>query len=153
MIRCATSARAKNRPEFKGYVLSHLVWTHVLLYATNNPKKIIYVSTDQQHMECNIGGLRGSPIPTVIQINMVVFNLQNSKKLSTRRPRHMFNLTFLLRYLSSIESIAKFLWIVGCPQAFKQVESRLGLWKVHMKFKATTASIVSWFPNPSSKVI
>jgi hypothetical protein len=27
------------------------------------------------------------------------------------------------------------------------------LWKVHMKFKATTASIVSWFQNPSSKVI
>jgi hypothetical protein len=104
-----------------------LVLTHILLYAINNPKKTIYVSTDQLHMGCNIGGLRGSPIPTVIQRSMVVFNLQNSKKLSTRRrPMHIFYVTIVLRHFSSIESIAMFLWIVGCPQAFKQVETRLG---------------------------
>ena len=38
--------------------------------------------------------------------------------------------------VSSIESLAMFLWIVGGPQSFSQVESRFtrSLWTVHTKF-------------------
>lgn len=39
--------------------------------------------------------------------------------------------------VSSIESLAMFLWIVGGPQSFAQVENRFtwSLWTVHTKFK------------------
>lgn len=39
--------------------------------------------------------------------------------------------------VSSVESLAMFLWIVGGPQAFAQAENRFvrSLWTVHMKFK------------------
>ena len=39
--------------------------------------------------------------------------------------------------VSSIESLAMFLWIVGGPQAFAQVENCFvrSLWTVHTKFK------------------
>jgi hypothetical protein len=39
--------------------------------------------------------------------------------------------------VSSIESLAIFLWIVGGPQSFSQAENRFvkSLWTVHMKFK------------------
>jgi hypothetical protein len=38
--------------------------------------------------------------------------------------------------VSSIESLAMFLWIVGGPQSFSQAENRFtrSLWTVHMKF-------------------
>jgi hypothetical protein len=39
-------------------------------------------------------------------------------------------------HVSSIESLAMFLWIVGGPQSFAQVENRFtrSLWTVHIKF-------------------
>jgi hypothetical protein len=41
------------------------------------------------------------------------------------------------RNVSSMESLAMFLWIVGCPQSFSQVENQFerSLWTIHMKFK------------------
>lgn len=41
------------------------------------------------------------------------------------------------RNVTSVESLAMFLWIVGGPQSFSQAENRFqrSLWTVHMKFK------------------
>jgi hypothetical protein len=41
------------------------------------------------------------------------------------------------RNVSSVESLAMFLWIVGGPQSFSQAENRFerSLWTIHMKFK------------------
>jgi hypothetical protein len=86
-------------------------------------------------MDCNIGGLRDSPTSTVIQWNMVVFNLLSKKLTTSRRPKYMFYLTFVKRHVPSIESIAKFFLIVGCPQAFPHVENRLGHCGKFIKFK------------------
>src|SRR5438105_1966023 len=41
------------------------------------------------------------------------------------------------RNVTSIESLAMFLWIVGGPQSFSQAENRFvrSTWTIHMKFK------------------
>jgi hypothetical protein len=48
----------------------------------------------------------------------------------------------LTNHVSSIESLAMFLWIVGGPRAFCQAENHFvrSLWTVHTKFK----EVLSW---------
>jgi hypothetical protein len=47
------------------------------------------------------------------------------------------------RNVSSVESLAMFLWIVGGPQSFSQVKNRFerSLWTIHMKFKEVLLSL------------
>jgi hypothetical protein len=48
--------------------------------------------------------------------------------------------------VTSIESLAMFLWIVGGPQSFSQAENSFvcSTWTIHMKFNEVLKCCVSW---------
>jgi hypothetical protein len=56
------------------------------------------------------------------------------------------------RNVSSVESLAMFLWIVGGPQSFSQVKNRFerSLWTIHMKFKESLAMFLWIVGGPQS---